>query len=55
MHPGQDCGTSTIGYGLMVSMSMAMETEINDARSIRDASASEKMKEGQPSSSLGKK
>ena len=34
---------------------MAIEREIEDARSIGDASASDKRKEGQPSSSSGKK
>ena len=34
---------------------MAIEREIEDARSIRDASASDERKKGQPSSSLGKK
>ena len=33
----------------MVSTAMAIEREIDDARSIRDAGASEKMKEDQPS------
>ena len=39
----------------MVRTTMAIEREIEDARSIRDAVASDKRKEGQPSSSLGKK
>ena len=39
----------------MVSTSMAIEREIDDARSIRDVGASEKRKEDQPSSSSGKK
>ena len=34
---------------------MAIEREIDDARSIRDTGASDKRKKGQPSSSLGKK
>ena len=39
----------------MVSITMAIKRKIDDARSIRDASASEKRKEGQPSSSSRKK
>ena len=39
----------------MVSTTMALEREIDDARSIRDVGASEKRKEGQPSSSSRKK
>ena len=39
----------------MVSTAMAIEREIDDARSIRDAGASEKRKEDQPSSSSRKK
>ena len=39
----------------MVRMAMAIEREIKDARSIRDAGASAKRNEGQPSSSMGKK
>ena len=39
----------------MVSTNMDIEREINDARSIRDAGASEKRKEDQPSSSSRKK
>ena len=39
----------------MVRMAMAIEREIDDARSIRDVGASCKRKEGQPSSSSGKK
>ena len=39
----------------MVRTDMAIEREINDARSIRDAGASYKKKEGKPSSSSGKK
>ena len=39
----------------MVSTSMAIEREIDDAWSIRDASASKKRKEDQPSSSSRKK
>ena len=38
-----------------VRMAMAIHREIEDARSIRDASTSDKRKEGQPSSSSGKK
>ena len=38
----------------MVRTVMAIEREIEDARSIRDASASGKRKEDQPSSSSGK-
>ena len=34
---------------------MAIEREINDGWSIRDAGANEKRKENQPSSSSGKK
>ena len=39
----------------MVRIDMAIEREIDDARSIRDAGTSEKRKESQPSSSSGKK
>ena len=39
----------------MVRTTMAIEREIDDARSIRDASASGKRKEDQPSSSSGKR
>ena len=39
----------------MVMTTMAIEREIDDARSIRDAGASEKMKESHFFSSLGKK
>ena len=39
----------------MVRTAMAIKREIEYARSIRDMGASDKRKEGQPSSSLGKK
>ena len=39
----------------MVGMAMTIEREIEDAWSTRDASASGKRKESQPSSSSGKK
>ena len=39
----------------MVRTTMTIKREIDDARSIRDAGASGKRKEGQPSSSSGKK
>ena len=39
----------------MVRMAMVIEREIEDARSIRDSGAGDKRKEGQPSSSSGKK
>ena len=39
----------------MVRTAMAIEKEIDDARSIRDVSAGDKRKEGQPFSSSGKK
>ena len=39
----------------MVSITMAIEREIDDARSIRDAGASEKRKEDRPSLSSRKK
>ena len=40
----------------MVRTSMAIKREVNDAKSIRDAGASDKRKENQPSSSSsGKK
>ena len=39
----------------MVKMAMAIEIEIGDAQSIRDAGASGKRKESQSSSSSGKK
>ena len=38
-----------------VRTALAIEREIDDARSIRDTGASDKRKEGQPSSSSGKK
>ena len=39
----------------MVRTTMAIEREIEDARSIRDAGASDKRKESQPYSSSGNK
>ena len=39
----------------MVRMAMAIEKEIDDAQSIHDTGAGDKRKEGQPSSSSGKK
>ena len=39
----------------MVKEAMTIEREVDDARSIRDAEASGKRKEDQPSSSLGKR
>ena len=39
----------------MVGMAMTIEREIEDAWSIQDPGASDKRKEGQPSSSLGNK
>ena len=39
----------------MVWIAMAIEREVNDAKSIRDARASDKMKENQPSSSSSRK
>ena len=39
----------------MVRTTMAIKREIDDARSIRDTGADDKRKEGQPSSSSGKK
>ena len=39
----------------MVKTAMAIEREIDDARSIQDAGTSRKRKEDQPSSSSGKK
>ena len=39
----------------MVKTALAIEREIDDSRSIRDTGAGDKRKEGQPSSSLGKK
>ena len=39
----------------MVRTTMAIEREIDDAKSIRDLGASGKRKESQPSSSMGKK
>ena len=38
-----------------VRTAMAIEREIDDAQSIRDTNAGDKRKEGQPSSSSGKK
>ena len=39
----------------MVRMTLVTEREIDDARSIQDMGAGDKRKEGQPSSSSGKK
>ena len=39
----------------MVGITLAIEREMEDAQGIRDASASGKRKEDQPSSSLGKR
>ena len=39
----------------MVRTALTIEREIDDARSIRDTGAGDKRKEGQPSSSSGKK
>ena len=39
----------------MVRISMAIEREIDDSKSIRDVGVSGKRKESQPSSSTGKK
>ena len=39
----------------MVRKALAIEREIDDARSIQDTGADDKRKEGQPSSSSGKK
>ena len=39
----------------MVRTAMAIESEIDDVRSIRDTCAGDKRKEGQPSSSSEKK
>ena len=39
----------------MVRTALAIEREIDDAQSIRDMGAGDKRKEGQPSSSWGKK
>ena len=39
----------------MVTTALAIEREIDDARSIRDTDAGDKRKEGQPSLSSGKK
>ena len=39
----------------MVKTAMAIEREIDDTKSIRDAGTSGKRKEDQPSSSIGKK
>ena len=39
----------------MVKAAMTIEREVDDAQSIRDAEASGKRKEDQPSSSLGKR
>ena len=41
--------------GSMVRTAMAIEREINDAQSIQDIDVGDKRKEGQPSSSSGKK
>ena len=41
--------------GSMVETALAIEKEVNDPRSIRDAGASDKMKENQPSSSSSRK
>ena len=39
----------------MVKAALAIEREIDDARSIQDTGVGDKQKEGQPSSSFGKK
>ena len=39
----------------MVRIALAIEREVEDARSIRDTGANGKRKKDQPSSSLGKK
>ena len=56
VHPGQDCGTSPTRHGFYGQDSFGQrEREIDDAWSIRDTGAGDKRKEGQPSSSSGKK
>ena len=52
---GQIVGFLLQDIDSMVRTAMAIEREIEDARSIRDAGASGKRKEDQPSSSSGKK
>ena len=43
------------GGGETLTRTMAIEWEVDDAQSIRDAGVSDKRKESQPSSGLGKK
>ena len=52
---GKIVGFLLLDMDSMVRTTMTLEREIEDARSIRDAGASDKKKEGQPSSSSGKK
>ena len=54
--PGKIVGLLLQDMGLMVKTTMAIEGEVDDARSIRDVSVRDKKKENQPySSHLGKK
>ena len=52
---GKIVGLLMQGMDSMVNTTMAIETEIDDARSIRDAGSSEKRKEDRPSLSSWKK
>ena len=52
---GKIAGLLLQDMDFMVNTTMAIEREIDDAQSIRDAGASEKRKEDQPSSSSRKK
>ena len=52
---GKIVGLLLQNMDFIVRIAMAIESEIKDTRSIRDAGAGEKKKESQPSSSLGKK
>ena len=52
---GKNVGLLLQDKDSMVRTALAIEREIDDARSIRDTSAGDKRKEGQPSSSSGKK
>ena len=52
---GKIVGLRLQDMDFMVETTLAIEREMEDARGIRDASVSGKMKENQPSSSLGKR
>ena len=52
---GKIVGLLLQGMDSMVKTALAIEREIDDARSIRDMGAGDKLKEGQPSSRWGNK